>query len=220
TYRYTPFGGSLVKDETVYNPYQFTGRRYDPESGMYYYRARMYESGMGRFVQADPAGMVDGANMYAYVGNNPVNQVDPTGKWSWWCRQRGLYKIKTWSIWYRSTASGWGWQLHFAVGSFIGRKGCNYADSKDVGWRIEYVASWSGSAMSEQDVVAVMWGWYYHRQSEYRTWWGGKRWSTSSINLAKEIIPKLSGSNYVSNTYGVGLKIQNLQYPPQTAKSP
>ncbi|MCK5021439.1 MAG: RHS repeat-associated core domain-containing protein [Candidatus Peribacteraceae bacterium] len=79
TYRYTPFGSSLIKDETVYNPYQFTGRRYDAESGMYYYRARMYEPGMGRFIQADPAGMVDGANMYAYVGNNPVNKKDPFG---------------------------------------------------------------------------------------------------------------------------------------------
>jgi RHS repeat-associated protein len=79
TYRYTPFGDALVRDETVYNPHQFTGRQYDAESGLYHYRARAYSPDIGRFMQQDPAGMADGANMYAYVGNNPVNFVDSKG---------------------------------------------------------------------------------------------------------------------------------------------
>ena len=83
-YRYTPFGDALVREETVYNPHQYTGRQYDAESGLYHYRARAYSADIGRFMQQDPAGMVDGANMYAYVGWNPVNQVDPTGM-GWWC---------------------------------------------------------------------------------------------------------------------------------------
>ncbi len=78
-YRYSPFGSVLVKEETVYNPYQFTGRQFDKESGLYHYRARAYSPSIGRFMQQDPAGMVDGANMYAYVGNNPTNMVDPSG---------------------------------------------------------------------------------------------------------------------------------------------
>ena len=61
------------------NPYMFTGRRFDSESGLYYYRARMYHPELGRFMQPDPIGYYDGMNMYAYVGNNPINRLDPLG---------------------------------------------------------------------------------------------------------------------------------------------
>jgi len=54
------------------NPYQFTGRRWDDETSLYYYRTRMYDPVIGRFLQPDPIGYDDGMNMYAYVGNNPV----------------------------------------------------------------------------------------------------------------------------------------------------
>ncbi|MDP9156022.1 MAG: RHS repeat-associated core domain-containing protein [Pseudomonadota bacterium] len=46
---------------------------------MYYYKARFYSPSLGRFLQTDPAGMKDDLNLYAYVGNNPLNGVDPTG---------------------------------------------------------------------------------------------------------------------------------------------
>ena len=72
-YRYTVFGESMYKEEEVFNPYQYTGRRYDNETGQYYYRARMYSPQQSRFISNDPAGMVDGPNMYAYVQNDPVN---------------------------------------------------------------------------------------------------------------------------------------------------
>ncbi|MFW6375744.1 MAG: RHS repeat-associated core domain-containing protein [Thermoplasmatota archaeon] len=78
-YRYTPFGSPRLKAETVYNPYQYTGRRLDEETGQYYYRARMYSADQSRFTTQDPAGMQEGPNMYAYVGNNPTNKRDPTG---------------------------------------------------------------------------------------------------------------------------------------------
>jgi RHS repeat-associated protein len=61
------------------NPYLFTGREYDWETGVYHYRARSYDPHLGRFLQRDPSGMVDGTNMYAYCGNDPVNKKDPTG---------------------------------------------------------------------------------------------------------------------------------------------
>ena len=62
------------------NSYLFTGREYDWQTGVYYYRARSYDANLGRFLQQDPAGMVDGPNMYLYCGNDPVNGVDPSGR--------------------------------------------------------------------------------------------------------------------------------------------
>ncbi len=78
-YRYTPFGSPRLKVESVYNPYEYTGRRLDEETGQYYYRARMYSTEQCRFTTQDPAGIKQGPNMYAYVGNNPVNHRDPSG---------------------------------------------------------------------------------------------------------------------------------------------
>jgi RHS repeat-associated protein len=67
----TPNGGQALTQ-----PYTYTGREYDPETGLYYYRARYYDPKIGRFLQEDPVWDV---NLYPYVGNNPLNWVDPWG---------------------------------------------------------------------------------------------------------------------------------------------
>jgi RHS repeat-associated protein len=61
----------------------FTGRRFDIETGLYYYRARYYNPHIGRFMQTDPVGYGDGMNMYTYCGNNSLNLADPTGTHSY-----------------------------------------------------------------------------------------------------------------------------------------
>jgi RHS repeat-associated protein len=58
--------------------YGYTGREPDG-TGLIYYRARYYDPTVGRFLQKDPIGLQGGLNQYAYVGNNPVNFVDPSG---------------------------------------------------------------------------------------------------------------------------------------------
>jgi RHS repeat-associated protein len=77
------------------NRFMFTGREYDAETGLYYYRARHYNATIGRFLQIDPLGVVanrssrsrlvtmqqykDSLNLYEYVQSCPINKVDPFG---------------------------------------------------------------------------------------------------------------------------------------------
>jgi RHS repeat-associated protein len=59
--------------------YAFTGREWDPETGLYYYRARYLDPKVGRFISEDPIGFGEGTNFYAYVGGNPSTYRDPSG---------------------------------------------------------------------------------------------------------------------------------------------
>jgi len=80
TYEYSVYGQVAASEpDFLTNPYMFTGRRFDIETGLYYYRARYYNPYIGRFLQTDPVGYGAGINWYAYCGNNPLNWVDPSG---------------------------------------------------------------------------------------------------------------------------------------------
>jgi RHS repeat-associated protein len=86
-YTYDVFGRPTIRDangtelaaSAFANPYRFTGRAYDAETGLYYYRARYYDYATARFLQPDATGYTGGLNLYSYCGNNPIVFVDPDG---------------------------------------------------------------------------------------------------------------------------------------------
>ena len=78
TYAYKSFGEIYSETGSLVQPFTFTGREYDYESGLYYYRARYYDPRAGRFLTRDPIGFAGGdVNLYRGMGNDPVNWTDP-----------------------------------------------------------------------------------------------------------------------------------------------
>ena len=70
---------------SVGNPFLFTGQRYDPETGLLYYKHRHDSSFFGRFIQRDPLEYTGGMNLYLYARDNPTRFLDPLGKDAWDC---------------------------------------------------------------------------------------------------------------------------------------
>jgi RHS repeat-associated protein len=79
TYSYDSFGRLTASTGTITNPFQYAGREFDQETGIYYNRARYLDQNVGRFVSADPIHFRGGMNFYAYARNNPVGLIDPLG---------------------------------------------------------------------------------------------------------------------------------------------
>jgi len=78
-YTYDSFGNLVASSGSIVNNFRYTGREWDPETSLYYYRARYYDLQAGRFLSEDSKHFKAGVNFYRYVNNNPVLLSDPKG---------------------------------------------------------------------------------------------------------------------------------------------
>ena len=80
SYTYDSFGNIVATTGSIVNSFRYTGREFDAETSLYYYRARYYDSASDRFLSEDPLFLAGGdVNVYRYAWGNPTNYRDPCG---------------------------------------------------------------------------------------------------------------------------------------------
>jgi RHS repeat-associated protein len=84
-YAYDPFGNTLAMSGPLaeVNTYRFSSKEINAASGLYNFSGRFYNPPLARWMSMDPAGMVDGPNLYAFVRNGPTYGIDPWGLMTW-----------------------------------------------------------------------------------------------------------------------------------------
>ncbi len=124
SYQYDSFGNLTNSTGSISNPFLYTGRELDIETGLYFYRARYYDPSIGRFISEDPIQFKGGNNFYGYVNNDPVNAVDPWGLKECielcWLSEPSSRNIGLKTSWDHKTSGG--------PPNTIGFEGCNCPD--------------------------------------------------------------------------------------------
>jgi RHS repeat-associated protein len=82
-YTYDSFGNMVATSGSIVNNFRYTGREWDPETSLYYYRARYYDPVRGRFTSEDAKRFSSAINFYVYVRNSPLSLLDPYGLSGW-----------------------------------------------------------------------------------------------------------------------------------------
>ena len=80
SYDYTAFGEELKQPKSLSNPWRYSAKRIDPLLGLYSFGKRFYNPRLGRWITTDPAGLIDGTNLYTFLHNDPLRNFDPTGE--------------------------------------------------------------------------------------------------------------------------------------------
>ena len=80
SYTYDSFGNLIASSGNIVNNFRYTGREFDAETNLYFYRARYFDPQIGKFLSEDPIGLGGNSlNFYEYAYNGPANWIDPTG---------------------------------------------------------------------------------------------------------------------------------------------
>lgn len=129
---YYPYGVTALfaarsQLEAGYKTIRFSGKEQDA-TGLYYYGYRYYQPWAGRWLSADPAGTVDGINIYQMVNNNPIVLSDDSGLFSfkWW----GISPAKRANLSYQRMAEGELWSGFSDYASFLQQAKQNLKDIK------------------------------------------------------------------------------------------
>jgi len=124
-YEYDAFGNVLASVDMLDNNFQFSSKEWEAHAGLIYFGARYYDPEAGRWLTPDPLGVADGLNVYAYVGNNPTNLVDPYGLWD--VRTRGLgnpwLRVLADLYYHKDKIKGRHWQMFYDDGTDVGYLG-------------------------------------------------------------------------------------------------
>ena len=135
----TSYTQSGLNNKTIalLNPFRYRSYYYDVETGLYYLNSRYYDPEIGRFINADDISILsegkdffNGLNLYAYCGNNPVNDIDNNGDWSWkafWKILAGIAIIVSISVAVAVTAGIAGAAIGAAAATTLGLSGITSA---------------------------------------------------------------------------------------------
>jgi RHS repeat-associated protein len=102
---YDEFGNVLVDSNPGFQPFGFAGGLYDADTGLVRFGARDYDAVTGRWTAKDPLLFSGGdTNLYAYVGSEPVNRIDPDGTWS---VTFSFFAVRGGSVTFGDSSDGW-----------------------------------------------------------------------------------------------------------------
>jgi len=131
-YSFEPYGKASSTGSADTNGQKYTGRE-DDGTGLFYYRARYYMPGCGRFVSEDPLGINAGANPYQYVSGNPITSTDPLGLTE--C-DIGVAFDTAWDFFKDSQPPIYGWDANLPRDSkYSGRNWAGYYIQLDEGYK-------------------------------------------------------------------------------------